>query len=102
MLRNVLERQGELALLRAVGFRPRQIGGMVLAETLLLLLWGLATGTLAAWLAMTPQLMTTGSAVPWGSVVLLLSAIVVIGLFSATAAVRLATHVPIVSTLRGE
>ncbi|MBI1349098.1 FtsX-like permease family protein [bacterium] len=102
MLRNVLERQGELALLRAVGFRPRQIGGMVLAETLLLLLWGLATGTLAAWLAMTPQLMTTGADVPWSSVVLLLSAIVVIGLLSATTAVRLATHVPIVSTLRGE
>jgi len=102
MLRNVLERQGELALLRAVGFRPGQIGGMVLAETLLLLLWGLMTGTIAALLAMTPQLMTTGADVPWGSGAVLLSSIVVIGILAATAAVRVATQVPIVSTLRGE
>ena len=44
LLRNVLERRRELALLRAVGYRPRHLAAMVLAENVLLLLLGLATG----------------------------------------------------------
>lgn len=102
MLRNVLERQGELALLRAVGFRPRQVARIVLAETSLLLFWGLLTGTGAALLAMTPHLLSTGADVPWGSGALLLGSVAGIGLLAASGAVRAATRVPIVSTLRGE
>jgi len=102
MLRNVLERQAELALLRAVGFRPSQIAMLVLSETGLLLGWGLMIGTVAALLAMGPHLMSTGAEVPWGSGAGLLVAIAFTGLLSATLAVRAAVRVPIVTTLRGE
>jgi ABC-type antimicrobial peptide transport system permease subunit len=102
MLRNVLERQAELALLRAVGFVPSQIAGLVLCETALLLGWGLVTGTAAALLAMTPHLTSTGADVPWVSGGLLLAGIGVVGLAAAWWAVRAATTVPIVATLRGE
>ncbi|HET6423680.1 MAG TPA: FtsX-like permease family protein, partial [Planctomycetaceae bacterium] len=102
MLRNVLERQAELALLRAVGFQPGQVASLVLSETALLLVWGLVTGTTAALLALGPHLMTTGADVPWGSGAALLIAIAVVGLLSAVAAVRTAVAVPIVTTLRGE
>ena len=47
-LRNVLERRGELALLRAAGFRRRTWPRLVVLENLLLLLAGLAVGMLAA------------------------------------------------------
>ncbi len=102
MLRNVLERQAELALLRAVGFRPNQIAGLILSETALLLCWGLVTGTVAALLSMGPHLISTGADVPWVSGAALLTAIAMTGLLSAAYAVRAAVAVPIVSTLRGE
>lgn len=102
MLRNVLERQAELALLRAVGFRPGQIAGLILSETALLLCWGLVTGTVAALLSMGPHLLSTGADVPWGSGAGLLLAIAATGMVSAAYAVRTAIAVPIVSTLRGE
>src|ERR1035437_944448 len=44
LMRNVLERRRELALLRAVGYRPRHLAVMVLAENLFLLVVGLSTG----------------------------------------------------------
>ena len=56
LLRNVLERRRELALLRAVGYRGRHLATMVLAESVLLLSAGLAAGLLAAALAILPAL----------------------------------------------
>src|SRR3972149_4829190 len=44
LLRNVLERRRELALLRALGYRSSDLGLMVIAENALLLCGGLATG----------------------------------------------------------
>jgi len=102
MLRNVWERQAELALLRAVGFLPRHIAALVLTENAWLLSWGLATGALSALLAMTPHLMTTGADVPWLSVLTLLVAVFVAGCAAAWFAVRTAIRLPIVATLRGE
>src|SRR5205085_6477597 len=48
VLRGVWERVGELALLRAVGYRTRALQFLVLVENALLLLVGLASGVLAA------------------------------------------------------
>ncbi|HLL69854.1 MAG TPA: FtsX-like permease family protein, partial [Pyrinomonadaceae bacterium] len=48
LLRNVLERRRELALLRAVGYNARHFALMVVAENALLLLCGLLTGLVCA------------------------------------------------------
>lgn len=102
MLRNVLERRGELALLRAVGFRNSGISALVLWENACLLLWGLGAGTLSALLAMTPHLSSTGADVPWAGLLIMLAAVVVAGMGAALLAVREAVRTPIVSTLRGD
>ena len=102
MLRNVLERRGELALLRAVGFRNAQITKMVLAENAFLLLWGLAAGTLSALLAMGPHLTSTGADVPWSGLQATLLSVFVIGMLAALLAVREAVRTPILATLRAE
>ena len=102
MLRNVLERRAELALLKAVGFRNRGLVWMVLVETALLLGWGLFCGTVAALLAMGPHLLSRGADVPWGSVVLLLAGVLSIGLLAAAFAARAALRTPVVATLRSE
>ena len=51
LLRNVLERRRELALLGAVGYRRAHVFAIVLAENVLLLVWGLADrhGVCASW-----------------------------------------------------
>src|SRR5207245_214301 len=47
LLRNVWERQGELALFRALGYSRRALGWVVLAENGVLVLLGLAVGAIA-------------------------------------------------------
>src|SRR5439155_5017049 len=54
VLRNVLERRGELALLRAVGFRRRALQWLVLSEHAGLLWIGLGVGLNAAVIAILP------------------------------------------------
>ncbi|MGE3999967.1 MAG: ABC transporter permease, partial [Planctomycetaceae bacterium] len=102
MLRNVLERRGELALLRAVGFRASHVRWLVLCENAFLLLWGLTAGTLAALLAMTSHLSSTGADVPWGGLQALLAGVFVVGMLTALFAVREAVRTPILATLRAE
>jgi ABC-type antimicrobial peptide transport system permease subunit len=102
MLRNVLERRSELALLRAVGFTGAGVAWMVLFENALLLLWGLVAGTVSAIVAMFPHLSSTGGSLPWGSVGALLAGVFAVGMISALFAVVEAIRTPILATLRSE
>ena len=102
MLRNVLERRGELALMRAVGFRDAPLAGLILFENALLMLWGIAAGAVSALLAMAPHLSTTGADVPWINLATLITIVIVVGMLSALAAVREAVRTPILATLRGD
>ncbi len=102
MLRNVLERRSELALLRAVGFRGVLVAALVLFENALLLGWGLATGSISALLAMLPHLLSTGADVPWRDVAIIISAVFIAGMLGALVAVRGALRTPVLATLRAE
>ena len=64
VLRNVLERRGELGLLTAVGFRRRLLQRLVLSEHGGLLGLGLALGTAAAAVAVLPAASRAGHATP--------------------------------------
>ena len=102
MLRNVLERRAELALLRAVGFSTARLTMLVLLETALLLAWGLVAGTVAALLAVGPHLTGRGADLPVASGAFMLAAVAVTGLLAALLAVRAAVRTPLVAALRGE
>ena len=102
MLRNVLERQTELALLRAVGFREQSVASLVLWENAFILLWGLIAGAGSALLATSPNLLSQGADLPWLSLAGLIALVFVTGMFAAAFAVRAAVRLPIVATLRGE
>ncbi|MFN0051658.1 MAG: ABC transporter permease [Planctomycetales bacterium] len=102
MLRNVLERRSELALLRAVGFRHASLGWLVLCENALILAWGLACGALSAMLAMLPHLLSTGADIPWRDVATIVAAVFAVGMSASLAAVRSAVQTPVLATLRGE
>jgi putative ABC transport system permease protein len=102
MLRNVLERRSELALLRAVGLQPASVLQLVWWENFFLLAAGLAAGTASALLAMQPHLSSSGAAPPWLSLAGLLGAVLVVGLLAPLFAAREVVRTPILRSLRSE
>lgn len=102
LLRNVLERRRELALLRAVGYNARHFALMVVAENALLLVCGLLTGLVCALLAIAPAFYARGGHLPTASLALLLSAVVLTGLAASLAATVAALRSPLLPALRAE
>ena len=98
--RNVLERRGELALLRAAGFRIRTLGFLVATENLVLLVAGLLIGIVAALVAVLPQLLTRAGSVPWAPLGAIFSTVLVTGLIVSLAAMRGVVRTPILAALR--
>ncbi len=102
VLLNVLERRGELAMLRAVGFDKQTITRMVLHEHRLLLVWGLVVGVVSAVIAVTPAILNAGSQVPLAWLGAILSAILFGGLLWIWLAVRVAMASTLLDALRTE
>jgi hypothetical protein len=103
LLRNVLERKRELALLGAVGYRRIQLMTIVVAENVLLLMAGLAAGVVSAALAITPAVVERGGRVPVTSgAVVLMVAVLLAGLLSSVLAMRAAIRTPLLASLRSE
>lgn len=102
MLRNVVERRSELALLRALGYSPRMLGMMVLAENAALLVIGLGIGTVSALIAAGPNIVSTGALVAWGELCATLAIVALVGLLSGVLAVNAAVRAPLVTALRSE
>jgi hypothetical protein len=101
-LRNVMERRGELALLRATGFRRRALAWMVMLENGLLLAAGLACGVVAALVAVLPHLLSGAAAIPWVSLGGTLLLVAAVGLLAGLGAVRAVLSAPLLAALRGE
>jgi ABC-type lipoprotein release transport system permease subunit len=102
LLRNVLERKRELALLRAVGYNARHLALMVVAENALLLFCGLLTGVLCALLAIAPAFYARGGRLPTASLAVLLALVVVAGLAASILATVAALRSPLLPALRAE
>jgi ABC-type lipoprotein release transport system permease subunit len=102
VMRNVLERRRELALLRAVGYRPRAFALLILSENAVLLILGLVTGSLSALVAIAPAIQERGWSSGSGAVLLLLAAIFVAGVFASLAGVRVVWRAPLLDSLRAE
>jgi ABC-type lipoprotein release transport system permease subunit len=99
-LRSVLERRGELALLRAAGFRRALLVRLVVLESLLLLVAGLGVGVLSALIAVLPHLLGHGASIPWKSLAAVLGLVLVVGIVASLAAARAVARAPIMAALR--
>jgi putative ABC transport system permease protein len=102
LLRNVLERRQELALLRAVGYRRQTLSGIILAENMVLIAWGLLSGTVCALLAIIPALHTRGASFPLAMTGLILTTVLAAALVSSLFAVMAVYHAPLLAALRSE
>lgn len=101
-LRNVLERRGELALMRAVGLSRSLLSRLVFWENLALLVAGLGCGALAAAIAVLPHAILGGASLPWLGLGGTLGAVLVVGALTGFVVVRSVLKRPLLESLRGE
>ncbi len=102
LLRNVLERRGELATLRAFGFRRRLLTRAVLAENAYLLIVGIAIGTVAGLVAAAPHVLAAGTGLPWSPIITTLALVLASGMAASVLAVRGTLRTPLLPALKRE
>ncbi len=102
VMRNVLERRQQLALLRAVGYSPGALRKLVVVEHAALQILGLAVGVAAALVALLPVLLSPSSRLSYFSLAAMLGLVLLSGLFWTWAAARLALRGELLPALRNE
>jgi len=102
LLRNLVERRAELALLSALGWSSAGRVAVVLWENSLLLLVGLGVGTGCALVAISPSLVGGGRGVNLGALAATLGGVLVVGLGGLAAAVWLGQRRVSAADLRAE
>ena len=102
VVRNVLERRREMALLSAVGYRPGSLRLLVAGEVGLIVASGVVLGAAAALIAVQPAIARQGGAIPVGVVGGVIAAVAVSGLVATLIATAVAARLPVVASLRSE
>ncbi|MEO7300282.1 MAG: FtsX-like permease family protein, partial [Verrucomicrobiota bacterium] len=100
VLRNVLERRSELAVLLAIGFRKRSLRWLVLSEHAALLCLGVGLGVAAALVAVLPALLSPRGDLPYLSLTVTLGAVLASGMIWTWAATSLALRGELMESLR--
>jgi hypothetical protein len=102
LVRNALEQRGQLALLRAVGFRSRHLTRMVLAENAALVGLGFLSGAVPALVAIAPMLLERRAGAPLSVVAALVVALAVTAALVSWLAVAFIRRLPLLASLRSE
>ena len=101
LFRNIIERRGELATLRAFGFRRRLLSRILFLESSFLLIVGMFIGIVAG---LTSIFASQGHlpAFPWFSLTITLLFIFGFGIIANAVAVAIALRSPLLSTLKSD
>jgi len=102
MLRNVMERQGEIAMLQAMGFTRFRIGRLIITENGVLLVWGIVLGTISALLSMLPHLLSSGADLPWQTLGITLFSVWMTGMLASVVPIIRARSVSLRDNLSAE
>ncbi len=102
LARSVIERRGELATLRAFGYRRRTLAWLVVGENGFLLAVGIGIGAAAGLLAVAPHLAASAGEVPWGALAGTLALVLAVGLAAGAVAVSAALRTPLLPALKSE
>jgi ABC-type antimicrobial peptide transport system permease subunit len=102
LVRNALEQRGELALLRAVGYGPRHLARMALAQNGALVGLGFLAGAVPALVAVSPTILDRRGTLPLALVAVLLLALAATGLLVSWLAVAFVRRLPLLASLRSE
>jgi len=99
--RNFSQRKREFALMTATGYTIRQIRNMVFKDHVIILLWGLITGTASGMMA-TLQSLRSGYELPWSTIVAMILMVMITGFTAIILSVRSVTGLSLVTQLRRE
>ena len=102
LLRSVIERRNELAMLLALGFRRRQVVAIMVIENGLLLLVGTVMGSVSALVAVAPHLASALARVNWVSLGGTLIICIATGLISCGISAVVSFRAELLSALRSE
>ncbi|MDB5319151.1 MAG: hypothetical protein JWN40_782, partial [Phycisphaerales bacterium] len=102
LVRNLIERRPELALLSALGFDPATRTRLVLWENVSLLLLGLLIGSACALAGVIPNVLTSAHRINVTALTIALAAVLFVGLTALLLAVRLAGRRVSPAALRAE
>ena len=101
ILRNIWERIGEFALLRAMGYPWSRLRGLIFLEHTFLLASGVILGAVSAGLAVMPQIWASGT-IPWTNLAILLSGIAICGFVVTYWGSRGILRLPLLAALRNK
>lgn len=93
LLRNMLERRSEIALMMAIGYRKKQIFRLILTENLFLLIIGLVCGLLSAFIGILPSILSPAFTMPAGFISILVLIVFISGVIWI--------YIPTRNTLKG-
>jgi ABC-type antimicrobial peptide transport system permease subunit len=102
VVRNVLERRREMALLAAVGYRRGSLRLLVAGEVGLIVAAGVVLGTVAALVAIQPALARQGGVLPVAVIGGVLAAVAIAGAVATLVATAVASRLPLVESLKSE
>jgi ABC-type lipoprotein release transport system permease subunit len=102
LLRNILERRRELAMLRALGFRRSTLIWLTAGENILLLIVGLGSGIACALLALLPVLLQRSVQPDWPGLATVLAAAFIVGVAATVACATLAIRGELLNALRND
>jgi putative ABC transport system permease protein len=102
IVRNVLERRREMALLFAVGYRAGSLRLLVAGEVGLIVAAGVVLGAVAALVAIQPALAKQGGGIPIDVIGAVVAAVAVAGALATLAATAVAARLPLVASLKSE
>jgi hypothetical protein len=102
VMRNIIERRSELAVMQACGFSRLDLATMVLAENATLVAIGFGIGVIPALIAIAPHVINDAGALPWLSLALTLGGCGLAGALIGVITLMFALRTPIVHALRCE
>jgi putative ABC transport system permease protein len=102
LIRNILDRQNELAIYRAIGFQKSYIIRLLTAEHLLILVCGMGIGIISGMAAILPGLISNISGIPFGFLAVILSLVFLTGFLWIIFPVRAAMKKNIIMVLKKE
>ncbi len=102
LLRNMLERKSEIALMMAIGYRKNQIFRLIFIENLFLLVVGILCGIASALIGILPSILSPAFTMPKGFVIILVAVVFISGIVWIYFPTRNALKGNIIRGLRNE
>ncbi len=102
LMRNLLERRHEIALLQSIGFNKSAILKIIFLENFVLLITGLFIGILAALIGILPSLLSSAFSIPGAFVFVILAAVFISGVLWIYIPARLSLKRYLIQSLAGE